>query len=101
VIVNYLKVGLALLLLLCLLDMPYGFYQLVRFAALVVFGFLAFNANQRKQNKFVIVYGVLALLFQPFFKIALGRDLWNIVDVVVAIFLIGSLLFPFQNKDEG
>lgn len=81
--------------------MPYGFYQLVRFMALVVFGFLAFDANQRKQNLFVIIYGVLALLFQPFFKIALGRDLWNIVDVVVAIFLIVSLLFPIQNKDEG
>ena len=81
--------------------MPYGFYQLVRFMALVVFGFLAFDANQRKQNLFVIIYGVLALLFQPFFKIALGRDLWNIVDVVVAILLIVSLLFPIQNKDEG
>lgn len=100
-IVKYLKIGLAILLLLCLLDMPYGFYQLVRFMALVVFGFLAFDANQRKQNLFVIIYGVLALLFQPFFKIALGRDLWNIVDVVVAIFLIVSLLFPIQNKDEG
>lgn len=100
-IVKYLKIGLAILLLLCLLDMPYGFYQLVRFMALVVFGLLAFDANQKKQNLFVIIYGVLALLFQPFFKIALGRDLWNIVDVVVPILLIVSLLFPIQNKDEG
>ena len=30
----------------------------------------------------------LALLFQPFFKLALGRTIWNIVDVMVAIFLV-------------
>jgi hypothetical protein len=33
----------------------------------------------------MIIYGGLALLFQPFFKIALGREMWNIVDVVVGI----------------
>ena len=39
----------------------------------------------------MIIYGALALLFQPFFKIALGRELWNIVDVIVGIGLIISL----------
>ena len=36
-----LKLGLAVLLLLCLADMPYGFYQLVRFAATAAFAYLA------------------------------------------------------------
>jgi hypothetical protein len=40
------KIILAILLFACLLDMPYGFFQLVRFVALVGFG-------------------ILALLFQP------------------------------------
>lgn len=34
------------------------------------------------------MFGVLALLFQPIYKIALGRIVWNIVDVVVAVFFI-------------
>jgi hypothetical protein len=29
----------------------------------------------------------LVLLFQPFFKIALGRELWNLIDVILAVFL--------------
>jgi hypothetical protein len=37
------------------------------------------------------IFGGLALLFQPFFKIALGREMWNIVDVVVGIGLILSI----------
>jgi hypothetical protein len=39
----------------------------------------------------------LAILFQPFFKIALGRALWNVIDVVVGIGLIVSL-FKSDNK---
>ena len=86
------KVVLAILLFLCLLDMPYGFYQFVRFVALIGFGILAYLANEQNQKAEVIIYGGLALLFQPFFKIALGREIWNIVDVIVGIGLIGSLI---------
>ncbi len=86
------KVGLALLLFLCLLDMPYGFYQFVRFVALIGFGILAYKANEQDKNTEMIIYGGLALLFQPFFKIALGREIWNIVDVIVGIGLFASLI---------
>lgn len=85
------KIVLAILFLLCLLNMPYGYYQLVRFLALIGFAYLAFQANQENNTTATIIYAALALLFQPFFKIALGRELWNIVDVVVAVGLIVSL----------
>ncbi|WP_298954875.1 DUF6804 family protein [uncultured Nonlabens sp.] len=86
------KIVLAILLLLCLLDMPYGFYQLVRFASLIGFGILAYSASEKESKTEMIIYGGLALLFQPFFKIALGREIWNIVDVIVGIGLIASLI---------
>lgn len=79
------KVALAILMFLCLLDMPYGFYQFVRFVALIGFGILAYKANREDRQTEMIIYGGLALLFQPFFKIALGREMWNIVDVIVGI----------------
>jgi len=86
------KIVLAIVLFLCLLDMPYGFYQFVRFMALIGFGILAYNASEKKEKTEMIIYGGLALLFQPFFKIALGREIWNIVDVIVGIGLIASLI---------
>lgn len=85
------KIVLAILFFLCLADMPYGFYQLVRFAGLIGFAILAYQANQQGRQTEMIIYGGLALLFQPFFKIALGRQLWNIVDVVVGIGLLISI----------
>ena len=89
------KIGLAITLFGCLLDMPYGYYQFVRFAAFIGFGVLAYQANQQEKQTEIIIFGALALLFQPFFKIALGRDLWNVVDVIVGI---GLLLSLFKKK---
>lgn len=83
-----LKLGIALMLLACLLDMPYGYYQLVRFLSSIGFGYLAYNANSVNRKNDTIIYVILGLLFQPFLKVSLGRELWNIVDVGVAIYLV-------------
>lgn len=89
-----LKIFLIIFLFGCLIDFPYGYYQFVRFAALVGFGYLAYKANEQGFRNEAFVYLALAVLFQPFIKIALGRTIWNIVDVVVGIGLIVSLFFP-------
>lgn len=93
-IIVLIKIALTLLFFLCLLDMPYGYFQLVRFFALAGFGFLAYKANQVDKSEQVFIYIALALLFQPFYKIALGRELWNMVDVVVGVALLISIFIP-------
>lgn len=85
------KIILAVLLFLCLLDMPYGFFQVVRFAALVGFAVLAYQANEKENKTEMIVFICLAVLFQPLLKISLGRQVWNVVDVFVGVGLIASL----------
>ena len=49
--------------------MPYGFYQFVRFAGLVGFAILAYQAHEQGRQTEMIIYAGLGLLFQPFFKI--------------------------------
>ena len=90
------KIVLALLLFICLADMPYGYYQLVRFAGLIGFSILAYKAYKRNQHTEMIIFVALALLFQPFFKISLGREIWNIVDVIVGVGLLLSIFI--KNK---
>ncbi len=86
------KIVLALLFLLCLADMPYGFYQFVRFLALFGFGILAYHSYKKENAVEMLVYIALAILFQPLVKITLGRTIWNIVDIVVAGGLLLSLV---------
>ena len=94
---KYVGIILAALLLLCLAPMPYGYYQLVRFISMVVFALMAYQFYNEKREGWAICFGALALLFQPFFKIALGRAMWNIVDVLVALLLI---MFWYKDKKE-
>ena len=80
------------LLLVCVVPMPYGYYQLVRFVAMAVFAYLAYEYYKVNRVGVYYTFVALALLFQPFFKVALGRVMWNIVDVIVAAFLMVLLL---------
>ena len=85
------KITLAVLFFICLADMPYGYYQLVRFAALLGFSLLAYRASSNMDKSGMVIYICLAILFQPLVKISLGRQLWNIVDVITGIALLASL----------
>ena len=88
----------AAVLLLCLFDMPYGFYAFVRFAAAAAFCYFAYEAHQVGNKDRMILFIVLAVLFQPFVKIPLGRVIWSIIDVVVAIYLIYVLIRLISKK---
>ena len=94
-----LKLILAVLLFICLADMPYGYYQFVRFVSFVIFSFLAYNLSIKEQQFKVFVYISLALLFQPFFKVALGRQIWIYLDVIVGVYLILSILREIKKRD--
>jgi hypothetical protein len=85
------KIILAILFFLCLSKMPYGYFQFVRLTGLIGFVILAYKANEKGREAEMIIYAGLALLFQPIFKIALGREIWNIVDAVVGIGLLASI----------
>ena len=93
-----LKTILGILLLLCVFPMPYSYYEFVRFVALVAFAILAYEANAEGNRKNMFIYLALALMFQPFFKLAFGRMLWNIIDVVVAIGLFYSVYKGAKHK---
>ena len=64
----------------------------MRISATVGFLLLAWGYSHRKEQVQMIVALVLAALFQPFAPLSLGRVLWNIVDVIVAITLVFEVL---------
>ncbi len=92
------KLIVAVLLLLCLADMPYGYYTLVRFVSTFVFAYLAYEHFKDKEEVLGITFVALALLFQPFIKFALGRVMWNIVDIIVAIGLLYLTMIAYKKK---
>ena len=97
---KYLYLIISILLLLCLFPMPYGYYTLVRFVSMTAFGVMAYRYYKQHKVALMITFSSLALLFQPLIKITLGRTMWNIVDVIVAILLIILWVREMFNKEK-
>ena len=92
------KLIVVILLLLCLADMPYSFYQLARFVSAAAFAYLSYDYFKLKDDRKGFLFAALAVLFQPFIKISLGRTIWNIVDIVVAAGLIYLIIKSLKKK---
>ena len=64
---------------------------------MAIFAYLAYCEYKNGHVDRMILFIVLAILFQPFAKIALGRVIWNIVDAIVAGYLI-SLVIQYKKN---
>ncbi len=79
-------------LLLALIDgWQYGFFTILRFVVFASTTYVAYLAYKDKQEGWVWLFGVIAVLFNPFIPVFLTRDVWIIIDFVTALFLLFSI----------
>lgn len=78
---------------------PYGYYVLLRFIVCGVAAYVAYISYESKLTWATWVFGIIAFLFNPIIKFHLGRELWQIVDLIAAVlFVIGIFTI---NKSES
>jgi hypothetical protein len=82
--------GAAALLAVAVLPLPYGYYQLLRLVATVVFAWAAFVAFRRGHGGPGFGFAVLALLFNPVLPVYLSKSLWAPIDLGAALALVVS-----------
>ena len=87
------SIVLAFTLLICLFPLPYGFFVLIRLISTIVFGYLAYDFYQRGETIKCVVAALIVLLFQPFAKISFEREIWNVIDIIVALLLLGNVIW--------
>lgn len=75
------------LLLVALLPLPYGYYAFLRLVVAVFMGYMAYKFYNDNKKGLMVVAILIALLFQPFSKIPLERELWMFIDAVLAVML--------------
>lgn len=89
---------LAVFLLLCIFPMPYGYFVYIRLISTIVFGYLIYDFYQREEKIKCVIAALLFVLFQPIIKIPLGREIWVVIDIIVALLLVGEILWERKNK---
>lgn len=70
---------------------PYGFFTLLRLVVFVATAYIAWIAYTQQKEKWVWIFGFIAVLFNPFIVVHLNRELWSFIDVIVGVFMIVSI----------
>lgn len=78
-------------LLLGLGPLPYGYYAFLRLISCTTFALAAYVSLARKAAVFPTVYGILALLFNPFIPVHLPKLVWMFLDAGSALVLIATV----------
>lgn len=90
-ILNKIYIVLAITLLVSCLPFPYGFYTLSKLIVFISMGILIYDLYKFKHNNSnqIIIYGIIALLFNPLFPIYLNdKLLWVIIDLGLGIYFM-------------
>ena len=92
---------IAIVLLFWALDRhPYGYYTFLRLVVCGVTAYSAYFAVGINKNGWAWTFGAIAFLFNPIIPMHLTRDIWQIIDVGVAILLFVSLFLLKKPKSE-
>ena len=92
-------ISVILLFLAMIEGWPYGFFTLLRLVVFGTTGYISWLAYKTEQQSWTWIFGFIALVFNPIIPLHLGRDLWMVIDLLVAVFLIISF-FVFKLPKE-
>lgn len=93
-------VAILMLLAAMLLDLPYDYYVILRWVICGIAIYLAYNANLANKKNWVWIMGIIALIFNPIFKVYLSRGTWSYIDII-AIGLFGASIYYLRNKEKN
>lgn len=80
-------------------SLPYGFYMILRCVATGAAIYLLMTARLRLLDLQVFALIVVILIFNPIWKVHLGRELWRIVDGVTSAFYFWTFA-TLTKKDD-
>jgi len=79
-------------------NMPYGYYQLLRFFVCGIGAYGAYHSYKQKEVGWAWILGIIALLFNPFIKFYLGKDTWKLLDLASGIIFCIYLIVKDKNR---
>lgn len=95
----FLGISAVLLFLALFNGMPYGYFGILRWVVFLTSAFVAYQTYVHKQESWMWIFGVIAIVFNPFTFIYLDRSIWLIIDVAVALVMLYAIFkLSFEKK---
>jgi hypothetical protein len=98
---KYLLLICTILLFLALVELPIGYYTLLRIIVTIGAVAVVFSEIEKGLNFWVVTFGIIAIIFNPLIPIYLGeKDAWKPIDVLAGIlFLIKLLTYKTKTNE--
>ena len=84
----FIIVSCALMLFIGLAPLPYGYYMLLRIVACGVFIYATLIASRKDSKILPWLFALVAILFNPLFKIHFNKEIWMVIDGLAGMFLL-------------
>ena len=79
---------------------PYGYYVLLRWVVSISAVFLIWVAYDLKKTFWVVLMGMVAILFNPLIPIYLDKEIWIVIDLIIAVLFLVSI-FKIKPKTDN
>ena len=88
------------MLFVAIAELPYGYYQILRWVVCGVAVYIAYMAYQWGKVWATWVFGFIAALFNPIIPVHLTKEIWQPIDIICAILFGSSTLFLKESNQE-
>ena len=89
----------AVLLFIALLNLPIGYYRFMRIGVTIASILLIRHEIEKGINIWVVLFGVITIIFNPFLPIYLGsKSTWIPIDIITGVIF---LAYFFSNKGNN
>jgi len=82
------------------MPLPYDYYTLLRIVVCVVAVYTAYVSYKAGNQPWTWIMAVMALIFNPIFKIHFSRETWAIIDLISAG-IFGLAIYFIREKSNG
>jgi hypothetical protein len=91
----------AVMMLVAVLPLPYGYYTFLRWVTCAVAVFIAVVSYLWGRYWATWLFGAVAILFNPFVPIYLTKEIWQPINIVCALLFGLSVFILKQPKEAG
>lgn len=83
---------LALFIFIAVLQLPYGYYEVLRFVVCLGVVFIVAKEWNSLDTTTKVILVVIAILFNPFSPIYLSKMIWLVIDLITGQYLLNIKL---------
>jgi len=93
------KLGIILVLIIAAsFEHQYSYYIFVRWSITFTLIYFAYKAFTENHIGLLILFGSIALLFNPFYKFAFQRETWKLIDYIISGMILLTILYDWKKS---